>query len=107
MDKKVNDEFLLWLNKKYGEHGEVTTTRGDTHDYLGMIFKFNNWEVKISMIDYIKDMLKEFPLKFKNGDKVASPAGLDMFKQDSSKKLNKEQAEIFHRTVAKTLYACK
>ena len=24
--REVNDEFLKWLNKKYGHHGEVTAT---------------------------------------------------------------------------------
>ena len=107
IDKKINDEFLIWLNNKYGEHREVMASRGDTHDYLGMAFKFGNGEVKISMIDYIKNMLKEFPLKFKKGDKAANLAAMDMFKQDGSKKLSKEQAEIFHHTVAKALYTCK
>ena len=37
-DKTVNDKFLLWLNKKYGELGEVVCTRGPVHDYLGMTF---------------------------------------------------------------------
>ena len=104
VDKKVNDKFLIWLNDKYGEHGDFTATRGDTHDYLGMIFKFSNGEVKISMVDYIRNVLKEFPLKFKKGDRAVNPVASDMFKQDNSKKLSKEQAEIFHCTVAKALY---
>ena len=35
-DKKVNTEFLKWLNKMYGEYGEVKATRGKTYKYLGM-----------------------------------------------------------------------
>ncbi len=54
VDKKVNDDFLIWLNKKYGEHGDVTATRGITHDYLGMTFEFGNGEVKVNMIEYIE-----------------------------------------------------
>ena len=64
-DLKVNDNFLKWLNKKYGEHGKVQTTRGKKHDYLGMIFEFENGQVKINMIEYLKKMLQEFPNKFK------------------------------------------
>jgi hypothetical protein len=30
----VNNEFKKWLKKMYGNHGEVTTTRGDMHGYL-------------------------------------------------------------------------
>ena len=42
VNKKVNDKFLKWLNKKYGTHGEVKATRGDVHDYLGMTFDFSD-----------------------------------------------------------------
>ena len=34
--KEVNDEFLVWLNEKYGKYVEVTATRGNVHKYLGM-----------------------------------------------------------------------
>jgi hypothetical protein len=33
-DPNVNDNFLSWLNNKYGSHGEVKATRGNKHDYL-------------------------------------------------------------------------
>ena len=58
VDKKVHDDFLKWLNDKYGEHGYVTTTRGNTHDYLGMTFGFGNSEVQLHMISYVKGMLE-------------------------------------------------
>ena len=38
VDSRVNDNFLSWLNSKYGKHGEVKATRGKVHDYLGMKF---------------------------------------------------------------------
>jgi hypothetical protein len=34
------DHCLLWLNHKYGEHGQVKATRGTSHDYLGMTFDY-------------------------------------------------------------------
>ena len=37
VDSRVNDQFLVWLNKKHGHYGEVVATRGKVHDYLGMI----------------------------------------------------------------------
>src|SRR5210317_557039 len=107
VDKKVNDDSLAWLNKKYGEHGGVTATRGDTHDYLGMTFEFINGEVKVNMIEYVENMLKEFWIKFKKGETAVNPAGVDMFKQDNSKKLNDQETKLFHSTVAKALFLCK
>ena len=74
VNPRVNDEFLEWLNKTYGALGEVTATRGKVHDYLGMIFEFGNGEVKVNMIDYVKGMLKEFPIKMKREDKAVKKA---------------------------------
>ena len=38
VDSRVNDIFLVWLNKKYGQHDEVKGTHALVHDYLGIIF---------------------------------------------------------------------
>jgi hypothetical protein len=39
----------------YGDHGPVTTTRGNVHDYLGITFDFSvKGKDMIDMIDYIK-----------------------------------------------------
>ena len=53
-------------------------------------------------------MLEEFPVKFNNSDKkVMRPAGIDLFKEDGSKKLGEQERELFHRTVAKCLFMAK
>ena len=89
---EVNDEFLRWLNHMYGQHGEVKAVRGNVHDYLGMTFRFGNGKVKIDMVDYIEEMLKDFPVKFsKNVEKTSAAAGIKLFKEDTSKKLNMKQ----------------
>ena len=59
------------------------------------------------MVDYVKNMLEEFPLKFKKNEKVANPATMDMFDSDNDKCLNTEERELFHRTVARALFQCK
>ena len=69
-----------------------------------MTFEFGNGEVQVNMINYVKGMLEEFPIKFKKGDTAVSPASIDMFKQDNSKKLNEQERELFHRMVAKSLF---
>ena len=38
---QVNDVFDHWLNKTYGSLVKVKSTRGKTHDYLGMFFDFS------------------------------------------------------------------
>ena len=54
MDSKVNDEFSMWLNKQCGECGEVKATRGSTHDYLGMTFRFKDGKVEIDMVEHAR-----------------------------------------------------
>ena len=60
VEPEVNDKFLLWLNKTYGEDGigNVKATRGKRHDYLAMILDFSSAGVlKLDMVDYIKGII--------------------------------------------------
>ena len=41
----------MWLIKKYGEHVEVTATRGKVHEYLGMKFIFDNRKFKVDITE--------------------------------------------------------
>jgi hypothetical protein len=108
MDPKVNDEFEKWLNKMYGDHGLVTTTRGDVHDYLGMTFDFSEkGKVKIDMIDYMEAMVDEFSTKFKSTETAPSPAAEDLFAAGDGDDLEKQRSEEYHTFVAKGLFACK
>ena len=66
----------------YGQHGEVKAIRGNIHDYLGMTFRFRNGEVKIDMVDYIEEMLKDFAVKFsRNVEKTPTAAGIDLLRK--------------------------
>ncbi len=106
-DPKVNDRFLDWLNKKYGNYGEVTATRRKIHDYLGMIFDFSEPGIlKLDMIDYVEKMLEEFSLQFDKRDTVPTPAEEDLFHEGKGH-LDKERQKEFHTFVAKGLFACK
>ena len=61
MDSKVNDKFLIWLKKMYGTNGEVKSTRGTVHDYLGITFDLSEkGKVKVDMIDYMIAMVDDF-----------------------------------------------
>jgi hypothetical protein len=106
VDPKVNDDFLKWLNKMYGSHGEVKATRGKVHDYLGMTFTFrDDGKVEISMVDYITKLVDEFPVKITST--AATPAAEDLFTVGNGAKLDKKLAKTLHTWVAKALFACK
>jgi hypothetical protein len=108
VDPKVNDDFLAWLNSKYGHYGEVKATRGKIHDYLGMTLDYSEpGKVKIGMIDYITKMVEEFPIKFEPDETAPSPHTDDLFAEGTSSHLDKKRAEEFHTAVAKGIFACK
>jgi hypothetical protein len=109
IDSKVNDEFLLWLKKKYANDniGEVKSTRGKKHDYLAMILEYSSTGVlKVNMVKYVKNMVEDFPEKLEGKEKC--PWNEKLFKVDEKlKKLGKEKSEQFHTFVAKGLFLCK
>ena len=53
-------------------------------------------KVKINMVKHILKLSKEFPVKFKEANGNIVPAGVDLFGEDSSKKLSEEMKTIFH-----------
>jgi hypothetical protein len=108
VDKKVNDDFEVWLNKKYGKHGKVKSVRGEIHDYIGMTFNFpGNGKVEIDMSDYVQNMLDECSVKLRSNEIAPTPAADDLFAEGDDVFLCKEKAEEFHTIVAKGLFACK
>ena len=87
IDPTVNDDFLKFLNKKYGQHVEVKATRGFKHEYLGMTFVFKDGKLEVDIVDYLESMLAEFPIKFDGEKTTPNPAGADVFEPESGKYL--------------------
>ena len=105
---QVNDEFLVWLNEKYGSHGAVKAIRGPIHDYLGMMIDFSDdLKVAIDMIDYLTKVCDEFPVDLEKMQNVPCAAPVDLFGVGNVTPLEPEWAEIFHTYIAKLLFACK
>ena len=103
VDPKVNDDFHAWLQKEYGQVKEVTAHRGTRHVYLGMTLDYSTpGEVKVDMVDYVKEMIDEFPSDLDG--KVATVANEKLFDTSRGKKLGPLRSDIFHATVAKALF---
>ena len=80
VDTKVNDLFLIWLNKRYGKHGAVKANRGKIHDYLGMTFDWSKpGKVAIGMTDYVASMVDDFSVPIKPTDTAPTPAADNLF----------------------------
>ena len=107
-DAKVNDEFYLQMNDKYGELKEVSVQRGNTHDFLGMTFEFGNEQVCIRMVEHVSEMINQVPGGIKKEAISKTPAGQDLFsRNENSPKLCGEAKEGFHSNVAKGIFIVK
>ena len=60
-------------------------------------------EVKVDMVDYVKEMVSEFPEELKK-IRSAYPANGHLFDTNKGSKLDDLRADIFHAVVAKALF---
>jgi hypothetical protein len=64
-------------------------------------------KVIFGMINYVENMIRDFPEKLKSTDIAKMPAGDGLFNQGQGGKLPMEHAEAYHTMVAKGLFLCK
>jgi len=93
------EELISELEREYKS---ITVHRGSRHEYLGMLFEFNDdGTVYVSMEQYTRDVLKECGITTTK----AEPATAALFVIDAtSPVLNKKDSKQFHRNVAQLLY---
>jgi len=96
VDRRVNDKFVSWLEKQYGEHGKVKASRDKVQDFLGMDFDFRTkGKLKIDMSKYMKKMVDDFEKKYVLKGAAVSPAANDLFaNNEKSPKLEKEMKGV-------------
>ena len=107
-DEKVVTDILGKLEDKFGKENSIAITRGPIHDYLGTtIDYFVKGKVKLYIFDYIEQILGEVDSKLMSGSSVTSAAS-HLFRVDvNSVKLNRKEADPFHRNVARLLFLSK
>ncbi|KAL7461201.1 hypothetical protein ACHAXS_001624, partial [Conticribra weissflogii] len=102
-NSKCVSQVIQWLSSLYGELKEK---RGAVHDYLGITLDYSTpGVVRVSMVDYIKGIIENFPEEIE-GD-MASPAPNHLFlvrDESLARKLPEEQGVAFHHTVAQLLF---
>jgi hypothetical protein len=102
------DSILNDLDIKFGTKKKaLMASTGLIQDYLGITINFNKRnKVKFTMFDYLEDILSEMP-----SDMVGisrNPAQDDLFTIDElSPLLNDRDADFYHRTTARLLFAAK
>ena len=108
IDKRVNDRFAKWLNKKYGTGGKVTIHQGKVHGYLRMTLNYcMRGKVKINMEKYLKEMVDEFPQGLRTSDTAATLASESLFEMSTGNHLSLSKSEALHHTIMKGLFASK
>jgi hypothetical protein len=97
-------KFSCYMAGIYGP--KLSMHMGKKHDYLGVTMEFcDNGALEVFMVDYLKNVLHEFPERIHR--RAATPVHdkLFMIRDDKeAKKLSEEQAVIFHHTVAQLLF---
>ena len=114
-DPKAMDKMIAWLRQEYKSifedgSGEMTMSRGKVLKYLGMMLDYTvHGQVKISMFNYVNDILTAFnKADPKGGRTKTSAAPKNLFKiNEDCEKLKPDKAMEFHNLVAKTLFVTK
>jgi hypothetical protein len=112
---KVMDLMIKYLRQEYeslfeDETGEMVVSRGKIHNYLGMTLDYTvRGQAKITIFDYVTEILTAFDKAEPKGAGTKSSAGPDSLftVNEDCDKLSFEKAVHFHNLVAKTLYATK
>jgi hypothetical protein len=92
------------MEEEFGKETPINKVRGKVHDYLGMVLDYSNaGEVSITMIDYIKMILREIPDDMKGT--ATTPAGNHLFVINQQPVCLKGQCkDLFVHLVMQLLY---
>jgi hypothetical protein len=97
--------MITWLKSIHGD--DMRVSRGRIHDYPNKTLDFTKkGEVKVTMIDYLKGVINDFPEKITGTAMSPATTNLYDFRPDKERTvLNEEQAWAFHHAVAQLLFA--
>ena len=108
-DEEVVNELLTDLDLTFGGESGLTTTTGKVHEYLGMTLDYSIPEmIQLTQFDYLQDIIATLPENLQTNRTFATPAGDNLFTVNhDATKLSKADGEVFHKYVAKLLFATK
>jgi hypothetical protein len=110
-DSNEVTKIIEWLKGIYGDNMHVS--RGLVHEYLGMKLDYKvKGEVKITMVDYLKGVIGDFPEVIDGTAPTAASEHLFDVRPDEERVLlEEERARAFHHAVAQLIFvssrACK
>ena len=110
---KVVDDIIGMLQEEFGKEDPLVVKRGPVHEYLGMTIDFTKPnKVMIDMKDYLEAMFEELSDYMETPEMMTgtaiTPAANHLFQvrkeSDDNKKLNTDEADMFHHITAKLLF---
>ena len=113
---KAEDQIVKYFCQEYQSifedgFGVMPVSRGKVCKYLGMDLDYSvRDQVKISMFDYINEILAAFDTVEPKGagtKRSAAPENIFMVNEDCKKNLSDKTVQLFHNLAAKTLYSTK
>lgn len=104
VDVDVVDEFVDQMEEEFGKETPINKVRGKIHDYLGMVLDYTKeGELSVTMIDYIKMILRDIPDDMKGI--AATPATNHLFQiNENPVYLTEERSNLFVHFVMQLLY---
>ena len=104
----VVDSVLSDLNKQFGTTRKpLAATIGLIHDYLDITIDYSGKGMVIfTMYDYLEDILDEMPGDMKGTSPTPASGNLSDVDEDPTL-LNEKEADFFHQTTARLLFASK
>jgi hypothetical protein len=93
VDVKVVDDNITWPKSIYSE--DMRVSRGKKHDYLGMDLDYSVLgEVKVTMVDYLKRVITEFPEEITGTASSPATERLFMIRPDGESVMLEEKRAI-------------
>jgi hypothetical protein len=104
----VVGEYIGLIRQEFGSKMDLPVRRGKIHEYLGIQIDFTeDQKVKMTMYDYIDELIKESPAELLKGTS-ATPAANHLFNVNPDcEKLDDVDAALYHHLTAKLLYLSK
>ena len=105
MSHKIEFDITIFATYVQDIYGGLQASRGKVHEYLGMKRDYSEkGKLKVSMIPYLINLLKEFPEDL--GALAATTAPDHLFKvrpEGDSRFLPEDKSHAFHHTVVQLL----
>ena len=102
-DPTVVTQVLDQISKYFGD---LSITRGNKHDFLGMNIKIKNKKVYINMEHQVEEALEWGGVQ--EGTKPATSATKDVYSDtENHELLYEEESDKYHSLVQKLMYLCK